>query len=94
MSKKIFSILFFVLTPAWLEAVNSQGGTTTKHFVMTDRGPVEGIATSSIRKFLGIPYAAPPVGELRWRPPQAHARWHDPLEATKFRSHCPQDSSV
>ena len=38
--------------------------------VMTDRGPVRGTSTPTLRKFLGIPYAAPPIGKLRWRPPR------------------------
>ena len=40
--------------------------------------------------FLGIPYAAPPVGNLRWRPPQAVEHWHAPRDATQFGSSCPQ----
>jgi hypothetical protein len=34
------------------------------------------------QQFLGIPYAAPPVGNLRWMPPQPVTRWGDPLDAT------------
>jgi para-nitrobenzyl esterase len=47
-----------------------------------------------MRKFLGIPYAAPPVGNLRWRPPKDHVRWLTPLDATRFGNHCPQVTSV
>jgi para-nitrobenzyl esterase len=61
--------------------------------VATEDGPVRGIATATMRAFLGIPYAAPPLGELRWRPPQPHARWHAPLDATKFANHCAQNAS-
>lgn len=45
--------------------------------VKTDKGTVEGIASkdSKIRVFLGIPYAAPPVGDLRWKPPQPAVPW-------------------
>jgi para-nitrobenzyl esterase len=62
--------------------------------VFTFNGPVRGSVTSAgVREFLGIPYAAPPVGNLRWRPPVAHAPWFQPLEATAFANHCPQPPS-
>jgi para-nitrobenzyl esterase len=62
--------------------------------VFTFSGPVRGSVTSAgVREFLGIPYAGPPVGNLRWRPPVAHAPWFAPLEATSFANHCPQPPS-
>jgi len=62
--------------------------------VTTERGPVRGIATDDVRMFLGVPYAAPPAGNLRWKPPKDHVRWFMPLDATRFGSHCPQGASV
>jgi para-nitrobenzyl esterase len=53
--------------------------------VYTDRGPVRGVVYEDSRVFQGIPYAAPPVGELRWRPPQPAAPWREPLDATAPR---------
>jgi para-nitrobenzyl esterase len=51
-----------------------------KPLVFTFRGPVRGSVTfAGVREFLGIPYAAPPVGNLRWRPPVPHAPWFAPL---------------
>jgi para-nitrobenzyl esterase len=64
-----------------------------KGVVPTDKGPVRGVETQAVNKYLGIPYAAPPVGDLRWRPPQAPARWHGPRDATAFANHCPQEAS-
>src|SRR4051812_25994725 len=58
--------------------------------VTTKEGPVKGFVRKGVREFLGIPYAAPPVGELRWRPPQRHAEWTKPLDATAFGNRCAQ----
>ena len=41
-------------------------------------------------EFRGIPYAAPPVGELRWKPPQAMSSWNGTRQATEFGAACPQ----
>ena len=43
--------------------------------VDTQEGPVRGFARNGVSEFLGIPYAAPPVGTLRWRPPEAVQPW-------------------
>ncbi len=61
--------------------------------VMTTGGPVEGITGSSGHAFYGIPYAAPPIGDLRFRPPEPATPWTEPLDATAPRSHCPQRPS-
>jgi len=60
--------------------------------VKTDKGKVQGkmSADGQARDFLGIPYAAPPVGPLRWKPPQPAAKWHDTRSATAFGSRCYQ----
>ncbi len=49
-------------------------------------GKPEGAATA----FLGIPYAKPPVGDLRWRAPEPNAPWSGVLHATKFSDSCAQ----
>ena len=41
--------------------------------VKTNKGPVTGVETGTLRKALGIPYAAAPVGDLRWAKPKPHA---------------------
>ena len=57
------------------------------------RDPCAGVETPALNKYLGIPYAAPPVGDLRWRPPQSPPRWRAPRDATTFANHCPQHAS-
>jgi para-nitrobenzyl esterase len=56
----------------------------------TANGAVRGLADGSVDEYLGIPYAAPPVGALRWRPPQPAASWSGVRDATQFAPHCPQ----
>ncbi|HEY3753804.1 MAG TPA: carboxylesterase family protein [Pseudonocardiaceae bacterium] len=58
--------------------------------VSTSGGAIKGVATATTDKFLGVPYAAPPVGALRWQPPQPAARWHGVRDATQFAPHCAQ----
>ena len=43
--------------------------------VQTDKGAVRGEAKSMVTSFKGIPFAAPPTGDLRWKAPQPAARW-------------------
>jgi para-nitrobenzyl esterase len=50
-------------------------------------------ASGGVDEFLGIPYAAPPVGALRWQPPQPAASWPGVRDATAFAPHCPQVAS-
>jgi para-nitrobenzyl esterase len=58
--------------------------------ITTDSGPIRGKESSDgkLRIFLGIPYAAPPVGPLRWKPPQPAAPWKDVKDVTAFGSRC------
>lgn len=61
--------------------------------VQTGQGPVSGKLISGVRAYLGIPYAAPPVGELRWQPPQPPARWSGTRDGTAFGDRCAQPLS-
>jgi len=60
--------------------------------VKTDAGLVSGVAGTSdaIRVFKGIPFAAPPVGPLRWRAPQPPAKWEGVRRADQFGARCMQ----
>jgi para-nitrobenzyl esterase len=71
-------------------------GAATLDEVRLDSGPVTGVQEEvdgqDIWIFKGIPYAAPPVGDLRWQPPQPVTPWEDPLPCTAFGPACPQPS--
>ncbi|WP_051362247.1 carboxylesterase/lipase family protein [Solimonas soli] len=53
-------------------------------------GALRGSSADGVQAFLGIPYAAPPVGALRWQAPQAPAAWSGVRDATRFGSACAQ----
>ena len=61
-------------------------GAAVSEPVKTDAGWVSGVAgsTPTVRVFTGIPFAAPPLGDLRWRPPQPPARWDGVRAANAF----------
>src|SRR5205085_3527737 len=61
--------------------------------VPTDRGPVQGKVAEGIDQFLGIPYAAPPAGALRWAAPRPAPRWHGVRQATSYGARCAQLAS-
>ena len=61
--------------------------------VVIDGGPVRGVAVSGGYAFRGLPYAAAPTGDLRWRPPVPPARWKGVRDATAFAPSCPQSAS-
>ena len=61
--------------------------------VQTASGAVRGAFADDHLLFAGIPYAAPPVGPLRWRAPQPPARWQGVRDASKFGARCTQDTT-
>jgi para-nitrobenzyl esterase len=60
--------------------------------VRTSMGSLRGMVASDYRLFQSIPYAAPPVGPLRWQSPRPAARWSGMLDATKPGPQCMQDT--
>jgi para-nitrobenzyl esterase len=58
--------------------------------VATSAGPVIGDQRDGLDWYLGIPYAAPPVGALRWRPPEAPQPWSAPRQAKQYGNWCMQ----
>ena len=62
--------------------------------VKTADGLVSGVSTATTRQFLGIPFAQPPVGALRWQAPQPPTPWSSTLDADKASGECPQITPV
>lgn len=62
--------------------------------IKIESGSLQGIAADGIESFKGIPYAAPPVGDLRWRAPQPVPAWTGVRDAKTFGNDCMQDLTV
>lgn len=60
----------------------------------TLNGRLIGTQAGDVSTFLGIPYASPPVGDLRFRPPVPHAPWSAPRSATAYGPACPQTATL
>ena len=86
-------LLFVLLIACVALAAPAAGNAVAAGVVPTDKGPVRGDESGAVKQYLGIPYAEPPVGDLRWRAPQAPDRWRTPRDATEFANHCPQTAS-
>ena len=71
---------------AWLLATVSSDGPE----VQIETGEVRGVTAGSGSFFLGLPFAAPPIGNNRWMPPQPAAPWTETLDASTFKPPCAQ----
>ncbi|MGP8227659.1 MAG: carboxylesterase/lipase family protein [Terracidiphilus sp.] len=60
--------------------------------VKTEEGKAHGktLNDGKVKAFIGLPYAAPPVGDLRWKTPQPPVKWKGVRDASKFGAHCAQ----
>ena len=62
----------------------------TPPVVRVESGELQGVVDDGVASFKGIPFAAPPVGDLRWRPPQPAAPWTGVRQAAEFGANCMQ----
>ena len=78
----IFGLAMGVSTPVHADSLT----------VKTEQGKVHGktINDGKVKAFLGLPYAAAPVGDLRWKAPEPAAKWKGERDATRFGAHCAQ----
>jgi len=77
----------------FLAGVAAMGvGTTAQQprVVRVDSGELQGVLDDGVVSYKGIPFAAPPVGDLRWRPPQPAAAWTGVRQAAEFGADCMQ----
>ena len=75
-------------------AATDAGSTPTNPLeITTDQGVVEGLEEEGLRVFRGIPYAAPPVGDLRFKPTQEPPVWEGTRAAHTMSPRCPQPRS-
>jgi para-nitrobenzyl esterase len=76
--------------PGSLPATQAQVTRPRSLTVTTDAGTVVGRTTGTVDQFLGMPYAAPPAGALRWEPPQPATPWQGIRSALSYGNRCPQ----
>jgi para-nitrobenzyl esterase len=58
---------------------------------LTESGPISGVTEAGLNIYKGIPFAAPPIGSLRWRPPASVASWTQTRRAVAFAPACMQE---
>ncbi|WP_420139965.1 carboxylesterase/lipase family protein [Sphingomonas sp.] len=87
MTRSCFLLLAGVALLSAPMAAFAQGGAP---MVQIETGQVRGATDAGVSSWKGIPFAAPPLGALRWRAPQPAARWSGVREATQYSSDCMQ----
>ena len=85
MLKRIATVVVALAALSWSPATRA-----AEVDVLTRSGLVAGLADGGVEAFRGIPFAAPPVGPLRWRPPAAPAAWAAKRDASADGPACPQ----
>ena len=92
-SKSLSTMILGVAFLAALIAVAVAAQTSSESagvLVHTRLGTIAGLTVGKVEQFRGVPYAAPPLGELRWRAPLAPKPYSGTQQATKFPAPCVQ----
>ena len=92
--RKLFNALWLVaailVNSASAQEANKSKSDQASAVVRIDSGQLQGVDGDGVISFKGIPFAAPPVGELRWRPPQPTPKWTGVRQAAEFGPSCMQ----
>lgn len=87
MSKRLLHSVVGLAVTCFGAAAQPQTSPAT---VRVDSGELQGVVEDGVVAYKGIPFAAPPVGDFRWRPPQPVASWKGVRPATEFGANCMQ----
>lgn len=87
----IFSFLFALSLKSFAQEQQTQ---TSPIYATVNEGILEGRTANNIHVFKGVPYAAPPVGALRWKAPQPLAKWSGVRKAVNFSARPVQKSGI
>ncbi len=84
--------LLALLAAVMCSATSHMASASDKALIVhTEKGAVSGVMQNGVIAFKGIPFAAPPVGNLRWKPPQPIPAWKGVLKANHFQPACMQE---
>ena len=90
MKKLSFGCMLILIACSSVAQQPESKASATMPTVHTNYGDLRGITEGEVSSFKAIPYAAAPVGEYRWRPPQPVTPWKEVRDATKPCADCPQ----
>ena len=92
----IFKIMVLGASLLALSACGSKEKISPNALITTAQGPVQGVSTedSSVYNFKGLPFAAAPIGDLRWAAPEPAPKWSETRIADAFGNRCMQPSDV
>jgi para-nitrobenzyl esterase len=93
MKLRIGAAIFALVAAVGSDELGRPAFAAESPIVKTAKGDVAGLAGAGADEFLGIPYAAPPVGALRWKPPLAAESWTQARDATKHATRCSAPSA-
>ena len=89
-SRLIRALACSLAAAAAATGLGTAAGAQAPPVVKVDTGELQGVLDDGVVSYKGIPFAAPPLGELRWRPPQPAARWAGVRQAAAYGANCMQ----